>query len=429
MSADGPLFPLGLRLQGRLVVVVGGGPVGLRRIGALLDAGAEVRLISPEVETALADLADRARLDWLRRRYAAGDLQGAWLAMACTADPAVNAAVLAEAEASRVWCLRADDATAASAWMPATGRSGPATVAVHADRDPRQAAALRDVAVEAVADAFRAGEAPRSRPTAAAAGRVVLVGGGPGDPGLMTLRGIERLAEADVVVVDRLAPLAALEGLRPDVEVIDVGKIPRGRFTPQEAINALLVEHAQAGRVVVRLKGGDPFVFGRGREEVDACTAAGVPVEVVPGVTSAVAVPGLVGIPATHRGLSQGFTVVSGHAAPGDPGSQLDWDALARGGTTLVLLMAVETLPAIAQALLAAGRPAATPVACIQDGGLATQRVLTAPLGEVAEVAAAGRLRPPAVIVVGAVAGLVQSGSGSASTERPVDPPVDTVAR
>jgi uroporphyrin-III C-methyltransferase / precorrin-2 dehydrogenase / sirohydrochlorin ferrochelatase len=409
MSGDGPVLPLGLRVTGRRVVVVGGGPVGLRRVSALLDAGALVRLVAPEVETALADLAARGRLEWQQRPYADGDLQDAWLAMACTADADVNAAVLAEAEASRIWCLRADDARTASAWMPATGRSGPATVAVHADRDPRQAAGLRDIAVGAVAEALRVGQAPRSRPAAAPRGRVTLVGGGPGDPGLLTVRGLERLAAADVVVVDRLAPLAVLDGLREDVEIIDVGKIPRGRFTPQETINALLVEHALAGRSVVRLKGGDPFVFGRGREEVDACLAAGVPVEVVPGVTSAIAVPGLVGVPATHRGMSQGFTVVSGHAAPGDPGSQLDWAALARAGTTLVLLMAVDTLAAIAQAVMAGGRPGTTPVIAVQDGGLPGQRVLNATLETIGAVAAQEALRPPAVVVIGEVAGLATS--------------------
>ena len=411
MSGDGPILPVGLRVRGRRVVVVGGGPVGLRRVTALLDAEADVVLVSPEAQTALADLADRGRLEWHRREYAAGDLAGAWLAIACTADPGVNAAVLAEADAARVWCFRADDASAASAWMPATGRTGPATVAVHADRDPRQAASLRDAAVGAVADALRGGTAPRSRPGAQPRGRVVLVGGGPGDPGLLTVRGAERLAAADVVVVDRLAPLAVLDGLRPDVEIIDVGKIPRGRFTPQEQIDALLVEHALAGRTVVRLKGGDPFVFGRGREEVDACLAAGVAVEVVPGVSSAIAVPGLVGVPATHRGLSQGFTVVSGHAAPADPRSQVDWPALARSGTTLILLMAVDTLPAIAEALLAGGLAARTPVCCIQDGGLPGQRVLAATLADVAEIAAAQDLRPPAVIVIGEVAAFATSGA------------------
>jgi uroporphyrin-III C-methyltransferase/precorrin-2 dehydrogenase/sirohydrochlorin ferrochelatase len=415
MSGDGPVVPIGLRVSGRRVVVVGGGPVGLRRVSSLLDAGADVVLVSPEVVTALADLADRGRLRWLRRGYEPGDLDGAWLAVACTAEPDVNAAVLAEAESRRVWCLRADDARTASAWMPATGRTGPATVAVHADRDPRRAAALRDTALAAVESALRAGTAPRSRPAAAPRGRVVLVGGGPGDAGLLTVRGAERLAEADVVVVDRLAPLSLLEGLAPDVEVVDVGKIPRGRFTPQESIDALLVEHALAGRTVVRLKGGDPFVFGRGREEVDACLAAGVPVEVVPGVSSAVAVPELAGVPVTHRGLSQGFTVVSGHAAPGDPRSRLDWSALARSGTTLVLLMAVDTLPAIAEALLAGGLTRRTPVCCVQDGGLATQRVLRSTLGEVGPVAQEWRLRAPAVTVVGEVAALASDRNQAAA--------------
>jgi uroporphyrin-III C-methyltransferase/precorrin-2 dehydrogenase/sirohydrochlorin ferrochelatase len=415
MSGDGPVVPVGLRVSGRRVVVVGGGPVGLRRVSSLLEAGADVVLVSPEVVTALADLADRGRLQWHRRGYEPGDLDGAWLSVACTADPDVNAAVLTEAETRRVWCLRADDARTASAWMPATGRTGPATVAVHADRDPRQAAALRDTALAAVEEALRAGTAPRSRPGAAPRGRVVLVGGGPGDAGLLTVRGAERLAEADVVVVDRLAPLSVLDGLAPEVEVVDVGKIPRGRFTPQQSIDALLVEHALAGRTVVRLKGGDPFVFGRGREEVEACLAAGVPVEVVPGVSSAVAVPELAGVPVTHRGLSQGFTVVSGHAAPGDPRSQVDWSALARSGTTLVLLMAVDTLPAIADALLAGGLERRTPVCCVQDGGLATQRVLRSTLGEVAPAALEFRLRAPAVTVVGEVAALASGRSDEAA--------------
>lgn len=421
MSGDGPVLPVGLRVSGRLVVVVGAGPVALRRVSALLQAGARVVVVSPEAETTLVDLAERGRVEWRRRPYRTGDLAQAWLAMACTADAEVNAAVLAEAEAGRIWCLRVDDARTASAWMPATGHSGPATVAVHADRDPRQAAALRDVAVGAVAAALHAGAAPRSRPGPGPRGRVTLVGGGPGDPGLITVRGLDRLAAADVVVVDRLAPLAVLDGLRPDVEVVDVGKIPRGRFTPQETINALLVEHALAGRSVVRLKGGDPFVFGRGREEVDACLAAGVPVEVVPGVTSAVAVPGLVGVPATHRGLSQGFTVVSGHVPPGDPASDLDWSALARSGTTLVLLMAVDTLPLIADALLAGGLAGSTPVLAVQDGGLPGQRVISATVATAGAVAAAQALRPPAVVVVGAVAGL------ATAVEAPGGAPADTV--
>jgi uroporphyrin-III C-methyltransferase len=237
----------------------------------------------------------------------------------------------------------------------------------------------------------------------------VRVGGGPGDPGLLTRRGWERLAEADVVVVDRLAPLAALEGLRDDVVVVDVSKVPRGNFTPQERINAVLVEHALAGRVVVRLKGGDPFVLGRGMEELEASAEAGIEVEVVPGVTSAVAVPGLAGIPVTHRGLSQGFTVVSGHVPPGDPRGSVGWASLARSGTTLVCLMAVDNLPLIATELLAGGLPADTPVACIQEGGLPGQRVVRTDLGRV--VTEGAGVRSPAVVVIGAVAAMARAGS------------------
>jgi len=233
---------------------------------------------------------------------------------------------------------------------------------------------------------------------------VILVGGGPGDPELLTLKGFQALADADVVVVDRLAPLAVLGGLREDVEIIDVSKIPRGRFTPQEEINDLLVSRAREGRVVVRLKGGDPFVFGRGLEEVIACTQAGVCVEVIPGVSSAIAAPELAGIPLTHRGISQGFTVVSGHVAPEDPRSTLDWDALARGGTTLVVLMGVENLGSIVDALVDAGLDMDTPLACVMDGGLPSQKAVLTSLSKVAGSGPPPELHSPAVIVIGAVA-------------------------
>jgi uroporphyrin-III C-methyltransferase/precorrin-2 dehydrogenase/sirohydrochlorin ferrochelatase len=401
-----PLLPLGLRLADRRVVVVGGGPVALRRAGALLAARARVTLVSPAAVTALEDLADRGQIEWLARPYERGDLQDAWLAMACTADAAVNSEVLAEADEARIFCLRADDASRASAWMPATGRSGRATVSVHGDRDPHTAAALRDAALAAVEAALRQDPALRAgrRAQAVGSGRVILVGGGPGDPELLTLKGFQALADADVVVVDRLAPLAALDGLREGVEIIDVSKIPRGRFTPQEQINEVMVSRAREGRVVVRLKGGDPFVFGRGMEEVIACKEAAVPVEVIPGVTSAVAAPGLAGIPLTHRGISQGFTVVSGHVPPGAPGSTLDWDALARGGTTLVILMGADTLGSIVGALVDAGRDGDTPVACVMDGSLPGQKVVLTTLAAIVRTGPPPELRSPAVTVIGAVA-------------------------
>jgi uroporphyrin-III C-methyltransferase / precorrin-2 dehydrogenase / sirohydrochlorin ferrochelatase len=401
-----PLLPLGLRLGDRRVVVVGGGPVALRRVGALLAARAQVILVSPAAVAALEDLAERGRIQWHERRYEAGDLQDAWLAMACTADAEVNAEVLAAADEAHIFCLRTDDASNASAWMPATGRRGRATVSVHADRDPHTAAALRDAAVAAVEIAQREDPQLRSRGRAEAdgTGRVILVGGGPGDPELLTLKGFQALADADVVVVDRLAPLAALAGLREGVEIIDVSKIPRGRSTPQEEINDILVSRAREGRVVIRLKGGDPFVFGRGLEEVIACREAQVPVEVIPGVSSAIAAPELAGIPLTHRGVSQGFTVVSGHAAPDDPRSTLDWAALARGGTTLVILMGVDTLTSIVGALIDAGRAGDTPVACVIDGGLPSQQVVRTTLALIVGSGPPPELRSPAVTVIGAVA-------------------------
>jgi uroporphyrin-III C-methyltransferase/precorrin-2 dehydrogenase/sirohydrochlorin ferrochelatase len=371
-----------------------------------MAAQASVTVVSPDAVAALEDLADRGQLEWVRRSYEPGDLDRAWLAVASTADAEVNAQVVAEADEARIFCLRSDDASGASAWMPATGRSGRATVSVHGDRDPSTAAALRDAALAAVEVALREDPKRRSRRRAQAAGSggVILVGGGPGDPELLTLKGFQALADADVVVVDRLAPLAALDGLREGVEIIDVSKIPRGRFTPQEEINEILVSRAREGQVVVRLKGGDSYVFGRGMEEVIACKEAGVPVAVIPGVTSAVAAPELAGIPLTHRGMSQGFTVVSGHAAPDDPRSTLDWDALARGGTTLVVLMGVDTLPSIVGALIEAGRDGDTPLACVMDGGLPSQKVVLTTLADVAKSGPPSTLRSPAVTVIGPVA-------------------------
>ena len=232
-------------------------------------------------------------------------------------------------------------------------------------------------------------------------GRVVLVGGGPGPLGLLTIAGLEAVRAADVLVCDRLAPLAALEQAKPGAEVVHVGKIPRGEFTPQEQINAILVDRALAGRRVVRLKGGDNFVFGRGGEEWNACVEAGIPVEVVPGVSSSIAVPALAGIPLTHRSLTQGFVVVSGHVTPEDPRSDIDWDALARLGLTIVILMGVAALPQITERLLRAGLDPATPAASIADGGMPSQRLVRGDLATLPAAAAAEDIGAPAVTVIG----------------------------
>lgn len=325
------------------------------------------------------------------RGFEPADVEGCWLVHACTG--VVDDLVAEAAEAQGIWCVRADDAALSRAWVPAVARLDDVVVSVTAGRDPRRGTALRD----AVQLALRTGALPlrRSRP---GAGSVSLVGGGPGDGGLLTVRGAQLLAQADVVVRDRLAVETALAD---GVEVIETGKDPRGRSWTQADICSLIVEKALAGQRVVRLKGGDVHLFARGIEEVAACVAAGVSVEVVPGVTSAFAVPAWAGIPVTARGLTQSVSVVSAHVAPGAEGSTVDWNALAKLGGTLVLLMAVDRLAACAQALVAGGLPSSTPVAVVQDGTLPTQRTIVSTLADVAHDAAG--VAAPAVVVVGEV--------------------------
>ena len=240
----------------------------------------------------------------------------------------------------------------------------------------------------------------------ASIGRLIGIGVGPGDPELITVRGRRLLAQADVVVADRLAPPELLAELAPHVEVIDAAKIPYGRAMAQDAINAVMIEHARSGKFVVRLKGGDPFVFARGYEEVLACADAGIPVTVVPGVTSAIAVPALAGVPVTHRAINHEFVVVSGHLAPDHPESLVNWNALAALSGTIVLLMAVERIELFADVLLKGGRPADTPVLVVQHGTTPAQHTLRATLADAPEKVRAEGIRPPAIIVIGPVVGL-----------------------
>ncbi|WP_432548079.1 uroporphyrinogen-III C-methyltransferase [Kineococcus sp. SYSU DK004] len=405
------MLPLHLDVTGRRVLVAGGGPVAARRAADLVTAGADVVVVAPQLCEDLADLAGAGALVHHARPAVAADVEGAWLVHTATGDPLTDSALAAAAEAQRTWCVRADDAAASTAWTPAVARrdlagGGEVVVSVTAGRDPRRARRLRqalgrwlDGALDGAVDGTPE-PAPlrRRRP---GPGRVTLVGGGPGDAGLLTLRGRRRLAEADLVVVDRLAPLDVLDELDPEVEVVDVGKTPDHHPVPQHEINRLLVEAARTGRHVVRLKGGDPFVLGRGGEEVLACREAGVEVEVVPGVTSAFAVPAAAGIPVTHRGTARAVTVLSGHDTST---GELDHAALARLEGTLVVLMGVSTLPALAAGLLAHGKDPATPVAVVEDGWRPSQRTTTAPLADIAAVAAARGVRAPAVVVVGEVA-------------------------
>ncbi len=408
--AEHPAYPVGLRLTGRKVVVLGGGQVAQRRLPALIAAGADVLLVSPSATPSVEAMADAGEITWARRPYQEGDLEDAWYALIATGDTEANTRASAEAERHRVWCVRSDDADAATAWTPATGHSEGVTVAVLTTdakgRDPRHTAAVRDAVVEGLRDGTLVAPHHRSRTPG-----VALVGGGPGDPDLITVRGRRLLAEADVVIADRLGPRDLLAELPPHVEVIDAAKIPYGRFMAQEAINNALIEHAQQGKAVVRLKGGDPFVFGRGMEEAQALAEAGISCTVVPGISSSISVPGAAGIPVTHRGVAHEFTVVSGHVAPDDERSLVDWAALAKLRGTLVVLMGVDKIGAIARTLMDNGKAAGTPVALVQEGTTAAQRRVDATLATVAETVRAEEVRPPAVIVIGEVVTVGTDGS------------------
>ena len=398
MNDDYPTYPSGLRLAGRRVVVVGGGHVAQRRVPGLIAVGARVRVVAPEVTPAIEGLAGAGEIDWARRRFEEADLDGAWYAVAATDDHDANEDVSRAAEERRVFCVRADDATRATAWTPAVGRHAGFTVAVQGNRDPRASASVRDEILEQLREGRIVARESRRRTPG-----VVLVGGGPGDPELISIAGRRALMEADVVVADRLAPRELLGDLPSDVELVDVAKLPRGRSAQQEEINRVIVERALEGKRVVRFKGGDNFVFGRGYEEVLACRAAGVPVTVVPGLSSPLAVPAVAGIPVTHRGVAHEFTVVSGHLPPGHPESLVNWKAVADLDGTVVLMMAVENAAAIADVLIFGGRDLDTPVAVVCDGTMPGERTVLSTLDGLAADLRAHEVRPPAIIVVGEV--------------------------
>lgn len=351
-------YALALDLTGRTVLVVGGGPVAARHARRLAAASAHVLVVAPAICEDLDELVNSARAGWLRGDLSPGDLSGVWLVHAATGSAEADAGVVALCEFARVWCI-AESTPTAPARRPARSR----------------------------------------RPPGEGTGRIALVGGGPGDDGLITAWGLALVREADVVVVDRLAPQGVLDDLDPDVEVIDVGKTPDHHPVPQPEINRLLVKHARAGQRVVRLKGGDPFLLGRGGEELLACHEAGVPVLVVPGVTSALAVPAAAGIPVTHRGVSRSVTVLTGHDDP-------DHAALVALGGTIVVLMGVRRIGPLCAGLIAHGMDPAMPVAFVERGWTPSQRTVRSTVGRA--VADAGRhaVSPPAVLVIGAVAAL-----------------------
>ncbi len=380
------------------MVVIGGGHVAQRRVPSLIAAGADVHVVSPHVVPSIEGLAGAGELTWHRREFEEADLEETWYVVAATDVAEVNERASAAAEVRRIFCVRADDASKATAWTPAVGRAAGVTVAVLGNREPRRSAAVRDEILAALREGTITARAQRDHTPG-----VTLVGGGPGDPELISIAGRRAVMEADVVVADRLAPRELLGELPPDVELIDVAKLPRGRSAQQEEINRVIVERALAGKRVVRFKGGDNFVFGRGYEEVIACREAGVPVTVIPGLTSPVAVPAVAGIPVTHRGVAHEFTVISGHLPPGHPESLTVWPAVAQLRGTLVLMMAVENAPLIAKALVAGGRDGETPVAVVADGTMPGERTVLSTLGTLAADLEAAAVAPPAIIVIGEV--------------------------
>ena len=454
VSPEPRLFPLFLDLRGRRVLMVGGGAVARRKVASLLDTGAEVVVGAPRLDPALVVLAEAGRISVLAGRFDPAWLDGAWLAIAASDDPAVNRGVAEEGARRRVPVNVVDDATASSVHLPAVVRRGPLQVAIssgggapllarhlrelfEAQLDEslgsfarllsEQRARIRSVLREPQArrgffrrllagpvagllrrgDAVAAeaellaelGDAPRVR-----TGQVALVGAGPGDPGLLTLRALRLLNEADVILHDRLVDPGVLALARRDAERIDVGKRAGTRSTSQARIHQLMIGHARAGRRVVRLKGGDPFVFGRGGEELQALRAAGIPFEVVPGITAALACAAYAGIPLTHRDHAQSLQLATAHRA--SAGDEADWPALARARQTLVFYMGVSALARIGERLVAHGRDAGTPFAIVENGSRPEQRVIVGTLRELRDVAGRHAVRSPALLVVGDVAAL-----------------------
>jgi len=452
------LFPLFADLRNRTVLVVGGGAIAARKVERLRAAGARVRVGAPELEPGLARLAASGSIEHLRGRFAEAWLDDAWLVVAATDDGAVNRDVARTAEQRRILANIVDDAELSSFHMPAVVERGEVVVAISsggaapmlarrlrerleglldeslgalaallsrqrerirahlpriADRrrwfdrvlDGRVPELLRhgqhDAAERELLDALDASGATP------ATGSVALVGAGPGDPGLLTLRALRVLGEADVILHDHLVSGEVLARARRDAEFIDVGKQAGDHRTPQERIHALLVEHARAGRRVVRLKGGDPFVFGRGGEELEVLHSHGIPFEVVPGITAALACAAYAGIPLTHRDHAQSVRFVTAHAK--DSLDSLDWRSLAAERQTLAVYMGVAGLDRLRARLLAHGRDAGTPFALVENGSRPEQRVVTGTLADLPERAREEAVVSPALLILGEVAGLAES--------------------
>lgn len=453
-SAPARLFPLFAHLRDRDVLLVGGGRVAARKIAALRAAGARVQVVARELCQDVLAQVESGALQWRAREYAATQLDGVWLVIVATCDGALNAQVAADAESRRLWANVVDDSRLSSFQSPAVVDRAPLQVAIssggaapvlarqvreqiecllhehigslasllHAHRQlirqrlpalparRRFLEAQRDGAVgRRLAAGDREGAETAllqavSRSTARPRGLVSILGAGPGDPGLLTLKALRRLQEADVILHDRLVPEAVLALARRDAETIETGKQAGRPSTDQAAIHRLLVHYAEQGLRVVRLKGGDPFIFGRGGEEIEYLRERGIDYEVVPGITAALACAAYAGIPLTHREHAQSVRLLTAHCR-GSHDSH-DWKALAGERQTLAVYMGIAALDAFSRQMILHGRAADTPCALIENGSRPSQRVVLTRLGHLSADAARFKVVSPALLVVGEVAAL-----------------------
>ena len=451
------LYPLFADLSRRAVLVVGGGAVAERKVAALLGAQAQVTVNAPTLTPQLLRWAAAGRIAHRCDAFQEAWLERVWLVVAATSDAELNRLIATFAELRRIFVNVVDDATLSSFHVPAVVDRAPLTIAISSGGEaPMLARLLRerletlldhslgalaslaarlrrrirlrhpDLAARRrfyeslfagpVATLLRQGRPDEARQMAeqalaaapaASAGSVVLVGAGPGDPGLLTLRALRALNEADVILHDRLVSAGVLELARRDAERIEVGKQAGHHHTTQDGIHALLLQHARAGRRVVRLKGGDPFVFGRGGEELEFLRTHGIPYEVVPGITAAVACAAYAGVPLTHRDHAQSVRFVTAHCQSSR--DTLDWAALAQERQTLAVYMGVAELGVLQAQLIGHGRAASTPFALVENGSCAEQRVITGSLTNLAERAAFHAVRSPALLILGEVAALAPS--------------------
>ncbi len=464
------LYPLFADLSRRAVLVVGGGAVAERNIAALLEAQADVTVNAPELTPLMHDWVTQGRIAHRGDPFQDSWLERVWLVVAATSDRELNAQVASQGELRRIFVNVVDDAALCTFHVPAVIDRAPLTIAISSGGDAPMLARLLRERLETLLDhslgalatlaqklrkrirvrfpdmaarrgfyeslfagpvaallrqgrpdeALASAEQALSTAATGSSGSVVLVGAGPGDPGLLTLRALRALNEADVILHDRLVGAGVLELARRDAERIEVGKQAGNHHTTQDGIHGLLLEHARAGRRVVRLKGGDPFVFGRGGEELEFLHQHDIPFEVVPGITAAVACAAYAGVPLTHRDHAQSVRFVTAHCQSSH--DTLDWRALAQERQTLAVYMGVGELPTLQARLLEHGRAPGTPFALIENGSRPEQRVVTGSLANLAERAAAHAVCSPALLILGEVAALASTLAwfGSAPLGAPV---------